>query len=116
MGFTSGCNALPCPNRPQSNPVNTAGVPWQIASWLHGASVINAGDGWHEHPTQALLDCFTICRSRPGSATNGLDGRRIAMERQCRVHRRLEPRSLAREVSPAAVGILRPPQCLQTNR
>ncbi len=25
-----------------------------------GSSVINAGDGWHEHPTQALLDVFTI--------------------------------------------------------
>lgn len=25
-----------------------------------GSSVINAGDGWHEHPTQALLDLFTI--------------------------------------------------------
>jgi len=25
-----------------------------------GASVINAGDGWHEHPTQALLDMFTL--------------------------------------------------------
>jgi aspartate carbamoyltransferase catalytic subunit len=24
------------------------------------ATVINAGDGWHEHPTQALLDCYTI--------------------------------------------------------
>ena len=24
------------------------------------ASVVNAGDGWHEHPTQALLDCYTI--------------------------------------------------------
>jgi aspartate carbamoyltransferase catalytic subunit len=24
------------------------------------ASVINAGDGWHEHPTQALLDIFTL--------------------------------------------------------
>jgi len=23
-------------------------------------SVVNAGDGWHEHPTQALLDIFTI--------------------------------------------------------
>ena len=32
-------------------------------------SVINAGDGWHEHPTQALLDCYTI-RQRLGS----LDG------------------------------------------
>src|SRR3990167_2966045 len=25
-----------------------------------GVSVVNAGDGWHEHPTQALLDIFTL--------------------------------------------------------
>lgn len=37
----------------------TSGVPWQIAEWTD-ASVVNAGDGWHQHPTQALLDCFTI--------------------------------------------------------
>ena len=42
----------------------SAGVPQQVAQWLDAAgadvSVINAGDGWHEHPTQALLDCYTI--------------------------------------------------------
>lgn len=38
-----------------------AGVPAQVAGWLSGdASVLNAGDGAHEHPTQALLDCFTL--------------------------------------------------------
>jgi len=37
----------------------SAGVPWQVAQWV-GAAVVNAGDGWHEHPTQALLDCYTI--------------------------------------------------------
>ncbi|MGH9177999.1 MAG: aspartate carbamoyltransferase catalytic subunit, partial [Acidimicrobiales bacterium] len=52
---------------------SSAGVPAQIASWLD-ASVINAGDGWHEHPTQALLDCYTI-RQRRGS----LEGLRIAV-------------------------------------
>jgi len=36
-----------------------AGVPAQVARWT-GVSVVNAGDGWHEHPTQALLDCATI--------------------------------------------------------
>jgi aspartate carbamoyltransferase catalytic subunit len=41
-----------------------SGVPWQVARWLHGPSVINAGDGWHEHPTQALLDCYTIRAER----------------------------------------------------
>ncbi|MGB0910406.1 MAG: aspartate carbamoyltransferase catalytic subunit [Nitrospirales bacterium] len=30
-----------------------------------GSSVINAGDGWHEHPTQALLDLFTIKNKKP---------------------------------------------------
>jgi aspartate carbamoyltransferase catalytic subunit len=38
----------------------TAGVPHQVARWVGRARVINAGDGWHEHPTQALLDCFTV--------------------------------------------------------
>jgi aspartate carbamoyltransferase catalytic subunit len=51
----------------------SAGVPHQIARWV-SASVVNAGDGWHEHPTQALLDCYTI-REHLG----GLDGRRIAI-------------------------------------
>ena len=50
-----------------------AGVPWQIAGWT-GASVVNGGDGWHQHPTQALLDCYTI-RQRLG----GLEGRSIAI-------------------------------------
>ncbi len=37
----------------------SAGVPQQVAAWSQ-ASVINAGDGQHEHPTQALLDCYTL--------------------------------------------------------
>ncbi len=36
-----------------------SGVPKRIAEVLE-APVINAGDGAHEHPTQALLDCFTV--------------------------------------------------------
>jgi aspartate carbamoyltransferase catalytic subunit len=36
-----------------------AGAPHLVARHFHG-SVINAGDGWHAHPTQALLDLFTI--------------------------------------------------------
>ena len=37
----------------------SSGAPQQIARWAK-ASVINAGDGWHAHPTQSLLDCYTI--------------------------------------------------------
>jgi aspartate carbamoyltransferase catalytic subunit len=51
----------------------SSGVPVQIAQWV-SASVVNAGDGWHEHPTQALLDCYTL-RSHLGD----IDGRRIAI-------------------------------------
>jgi aspartate carbamoyltransferase catalytic subunit len=43
------------------------------AGWIRGA-VINAGDGTHEHPTQALLDAYTL-RRRLGSLT----GRRVAI-------------------------------------
>lgn len=51
----------------------SSGVPAQIARWTD-AVVVNAGDGWHQHPTQALLDSYTI-RSRRGS----LEGCRIAV-------------------------------------
>ncbi|MEN8181430.1 MAG: aspartate carbamoyltransferase catalytic subunit [Myxococcota bacterium] len=40
-----------------------AGVPRQIADVLD-APVINAGDGWHEHPTQALLDLLTVLEKK----------------------------------------------------
>jgi aspartate carbamoyltransferase catalytic subunit len=48
---------------------NASGAPHRLAEWVHG-SVINAGDGAHEHPTQALLDAFTI-RRRFGRSSNG---------------------------------------------
>jgi aspartate carbamoyltransferase catalytic subunit len=38
----------------------SSGAPHQVARWANRSRVINAGDGWHEHPTQALLDCFTV--------------------------------------------------------
>ncbi len=37
----------------------SAGVPHQIAGWVD-VPVVNAGDGRHQHPSQALLDCYTI--------------------------------------------------------
>jgi aspartate carbamoyltransferase catalytic subunit len=44
-----------------------SGLPGQIAK-LTRASVINAGDGAHAHPTQALLDAFTIKEKAPDPA------------------------------------------------
>lgn len=37
----------------------SSGAPHQLSRWV-SANVINAGDGQHEHPTQGLLDLFTI--------------------------------------------------------
>jgi len=42
---------------------NASGAPNYVASKV-GCSVINAGDGMHAHPTQALLDAFTIRREK----------------------------------------------------
>ena len=44
-----------------------SGAAHQVAQWVD-ASVINAGDGTHEHPTQALLDAYTL-RHRLGDLT-----------------------------------------------
>jgi len=57
-----------------------SGAPRRLADWTSGR-VINAGDGTHEHPTQALLDAFTI-RQRlvgPDQRGKGLDGIRVTI-------------------------------------
>jgi aspartate carbamoyltransferase catalytic subunit len=54
----------------------SSGVPWQVSQWTT-ASVINAGDGWHAHPTQALLDCYTIRTAL--NRTGSFDGLKIAI-------------------------------------
>src|SRR5207248_2529668 len=58
---------------------SAAGAPHRLAGWVRG-SVVNAGDGSHEHPTQALLDAFTIRRRLGGRpAGGGLDGLRVTI-------------------------------------
>jgi aspartate carbamoyltransferase catalytic subunit len=52
---------------------SASGAPHRLANWVDG-SVVNAGDGTHEHPTQALLDAYTM-RSRLGR----IDGLNVAI-------------------------------------
>ncbi len=54
----------------------SSGVPWLVDGWTT-ASVVNAGDGWHAHPTQGLLDAYTA-RTALGRP-EGLDGLRVAI-------------------------------------
>ncbi|MEJ1155467.1 aspartate carbamoyltransferase catalytic subunit [Microbacterium marmarense] len=59
-----------------------SGAPRTLASsgWIT-AGVVNAGDGTHEHPTQALLDAFTMRKRRFGADSRGrdLDGMRVTI-------------------------------------
>ncbi|HEY3259517.1 MAG TPA: aspartate carbamoyltransferase catalytic subunit [Pseudonocardiaceae bacterium] len=52
----------------------SSGAAHRMAAWLPATAVVNAGDGTHEHPTQALLDAVTL-RERLG----GVHGRRIGI-------------------------------------
>ncbi|GAA4976840.1 aspartate carbamoyltransferase catalytic subunit [Yinghuangia aomiensis] len=58
---------------------HASGAPHTLANsgWLRG-SVVNAGDGTHEHPTQALLDAFTM-RRHLNAGKGDLDGRKITV-------------------------------------
>ena len=85
---------------------SSAGVPWQVANWVDVA-VVNAGDGWHEHPTQALLDCYTI-RERRGS----LEGLRIAIVGDVKHSRVARSNVLAFSLLGADVTLVAPPTLL----
>ena len=101
---------------------SSSGAPFQVAKWVTNSSVINAGDGWHEHPTQALLDCFTVRQvlaeqagREPASlGVDCFDGLRVLVVgdvRHSRVARSavLAYSALGARVTLAAPGSLLPP-------
>ena len=61
---------------------SASGAAYKLAhsGWING-SIINAGDGTHEHPTQALLDAFTLRKRIHGDSSSGkgLDGVKVAI-------------------------------------
>ncbi|MDK8678679.1 aspartate carbamoyltransferase catalytic subunit [Corynebacterium accolens] len=65
----------------------SSGASQQLAQWVdpdgHGPAVINAGDGAHQHPTQALLDAVTM-RQRLGlRGDNGFEGLKVKIVGDC---------------------------------
>jgi len=82
------------------------GAPWRIADWLD-IPVINGGDGAHQHPTQALLDCLTI-QQHFGS----LDGLSIAIVGDIRHSRVARSDMYAMATLGADVTLVGPPTLL----
>jgi aspartate carbamoyltransferase catalytic subunit len=95
-----------------------AGVPSQVSGWVAGASVVNAGDGAHEHPTQALLDCYTISRERAkrfGASVarpRVMEGLRVAIVGDIRHSRVARSDVLAFSALGAEVTLVAPPTLL----
>ncbi len=55
-----------------------SGAPHFLARHIKNCSIVNAGDGTHEHPTQALLDCLTLMQ-RYGRSAAELSGLKISI-------------------------------------
>jgi aspartate carbamoyltransferase catalytic subunit len=87
----------------------SAGVPWQVSRWID-ASIINAGDGWHEHPTQALLDCYTVRQAMGGD--DHFDGLKVAIVGDIKHSRVARSNVLAFSALGAEVTLVAPPTLL----
>ena len=79
-----------------------AGTPHRIADWTD-AAVVNAGDGRHEHPTQALLDAYTLRQHR-----GALDGMQVAIVGDIRHSRVARSNVLAFSMLGADVTLVAP--------
>jgi aspartate carbamoyltransferase catalytic subunit len=84
-----------------------AGAPSLVTRWID-ASVVNAGDGCHEHPTQALLDCLTLRRH----VGPDLDGTKIAIVGDILHSRVARSGALAYAKLGAEVTLVAPPTLL----
>lgn len=89
----------------------SAGVPWQISQWTN-ASIVNAGDGAHQHPTQAIVDCYTV---REALGLTSLDGLRISIVGDIKHSRVARSNVAAFTMLGAHVTLVAPPTLLPAN-
>jgi aspartate carbamoyltransferase catalytic subunit len=85
---------------------SASGAPHRLAGWVD-AVVVNAGDGTHEHPTQALLDLYTMRQHFPG-----FDGLRVAIAGDVLHSRVARSNVLALRTMGAEVTLVAPPTLL----
>ncbi len=86
------------------------------SGWINGA-IVNAGDGTHEHPTQALLDAFTMRKRLHGKASAGrsLDGVKVAIVGDILHSRVARSNLLLLNTLGAEVHFVAPPTLLPAN-
>ncbi len=86
------------------------------SGWINGA-IVNAGDGTHEHPTQALLDAFTMRKRLHGTASNGkaLEGVKVAIVGDILHSRVARSNLLLLNTLGAEVHFVAPPTLLPAN-
>jgi aspartate carbamoyltransferase catalytic subunit len=82
---------------------SSSGAPYTLSKWVP-ASILNAGDGTHEHPTQALLDLFTIREHFPD-----FEGLQLAIVGDVRHSRVARSLSLAATKMGGEVTLVGPP-------
>ena len=87
----------------------SVGVPWMITEWTD-ASVVNAGDGAHEHPTQSLADCYTITRQ-----FGSVEGKRIVIVGDIKHSRVARSNVKAFSALGAKVALVAPPTLLPSS-
>ena len=93
---------------------SASGAPHRLANagWI-GGSVINAGDGTHEHPTQALLDAYTL-RRHLRSGKGDLEGLRVTIVGDVLHSRVARSNVLLLSTLGADVTLVAPPTLLPT--
>jgi aspartate carbamoyltransferase catalytic subunit len=86
------------------------------SGWINGA-IVNAGDGTHEHPTQALLDAFTMRKRLHGNASHGkaLEGVKVAIVGDILHSRVARSNLLLLNTLGAEVHFVAPPTLLPAN-
>ena len=92
----------------------SSGAPHRLANagWI-GGTVINAGDGTHEHPTQALLDAYTL-RRHLRAGRGDLDGLRVTIVGDVLHSRVARSNVLLLSTLGAQVTLVAPPTLLPT--
>jgi aspartate carbamoyltransferase catalytic subunit len=96
---------------------HSSGAAVQVSRWVR-AAVVNAGDGQHEHPTQALLDAFTIreaLRLRSGETLEDLADLRVTIVGDIRHSRVARSNVLALSALGARVTLVAPEALLPTS-